>query len=221
MIAQVLEDAADYAVLAGMNLYAGLVAVSVGGIGDGISMDFAVFKFYAVSYGLHILFGNILVSPDMVDFLLNVLRMCELGGQLSVVSEQKYASSHSVKTTHRVDALIACTFNQVHDSFTVLGVVTGGHAVLGFVEQDIAFLFQSHDLAVIFYDIAIFDFGTKLGYWFTVNSNQALRNEFIGFAARTNSGIGHIFVQPQFIVRAHDRLLILHWLGFRNKTLAT
>ena len=70
-----------------MDLYAGLLLVGVGDVAYLIGMDLTVVKLYAVGNALHILFGNGLVGPYMVDFLLDVLGMGELRGQVAVVGE--------------------------------------------------------------------------------------------------------------------------------------
>ena len=98
-VAEAFEDSAYDAVAAGVYLYAGLVAVGFGSVADGVGVDGSVFKLDAVGYALHVVFGDVLVAPYVVDFLLHVFRVGEFRGEVAVVGEQQH--SCGVAVSHR------------------------------------------------------------------------------------------------------------------------
>ncbi len=138
-----------------MNLDTGLIAVSLGGIRDCISVDRTILKLDAVGDTLHVLLGDILVGPYVIDFFLHEFRVGELRCEISVVCEKKYACSVAVKTSYGIDAFFASTLHEIHDSETAVGIVACGHTVLRLVEKDVALAFESHNLVVVFDDIVV------------------------------------------------------------------
>ena len=141
-----------------------------------------VVKFDAVGYALHVVLGYILVSPHVIDFLLHEFGMGKLGGKITVIGEKEHAGGVAVKASHRIDAFIAGSLDKIHDSEASVGVIAGGHAVLGLVEEDVAFLFECYDLLVIFHHVAVADFGSKFGHDLAVDLDEALEDEFVSFA---------------------------------------
>ena len=77
LIAKAFEDAAHDAVLARVNLNAHLFAVCVGSVTDSIGLDVAIFERDAFSNLLHVGSSQVLVKEDMVNLLLQELRMSE------------------------------------------------------------------------------------------------------------------------------------------------
>ena len=90
-VTEVFKDAANDAVLATMYLDSNLFLVVLIGIFNRIGVDFAVFQLNSGSNLLQVVFRNNLIEPNMIDLLLQELGMCELAGQISVVSQQEYA----------------------------------------------------------------------------------------------------------------------------------
>ena len=95
-----------------MDLYASLVAVGIGSIRNGIGMYGSILKFYTVSYALHIILGDIMVGPYVIDLLLDKFRMCQLGCEISVISEKKHTGRVAVKTPYRIYTLVASTLTR-------------------------------------------------------------------------------------------------------------
>ncbi len=118
-------------------------------------MDRSVFKLNAVSNTLHILFGYIFVSPDMVDLFLDIFGVGQLGSEIAVVGKQKHTGCVAVETAYGVDAFVAGSLDEIHHSQTSVGIIAGGHAVFRLVEQDVALAFQCHYLFIIFNHIAV------------------------------------------------------------------
>ena len=220
MVTEALEDTAHDAIAAGVNLDTGLIAVGFGSIADGVGVDRAVLKLYAVGNTLHIVFRYIAVAPHVVNLFLHELGVGELRGKVAVVGKQKHAGSVAVKTSHGIYALVACAFDEIHHSKTSVGVVAGGNAVFGLVEQDIALALKCHNLFIILHNVAVGNLGAKLGHYLAVDLHQALLNELIGLAARAKAGVTHIFVQANLLVGSGEWHFIFHRLGTRSEALA-
>ncbi len=164
-----------------MNLDSGLVAVGFRSIGDCIGVDRAVLKLDTVGDTLHILFGDILVSPYVIDFLLHIFGMCKLRGKVTVVGKQQHTCGVAVKTPYRVDAFIACTLHEVEHGCAAVGVVGGGDAVFRLVKKDIALAFECNNLFIVFHSIVVRNLCTEFGHYLPVDLHQTLLDEFVGF----------------------------------------
>ncbi len=220
MISERLEYAAHDTVASGMNLDTGLIAVSIGRIADSVGMDRPVVELYTVGYTLHIVLADIFVAPYVINLLLHILRMCQLGGEIAVVGKQKHTRSVAVETTHRVYALGACALHYIHHRQTAVGIIGCGDAILRLVEQDIAFALQSHDLVVEFHYIVVAYLCSEFGHDLTVDLNQTFLDKFVGLAARAYSGVGHELVKTDLFVGIGYRHFIFDALGTRHETLA-
>lgn len=183
VVAERFEDSAHDAVSSRMDFDADLVAVVLGGVRNCVGMDFAVFEFDAVGDALHIVFGYVFIGPYVIDFFLDVFGVSEFGGEVAVVGEQKDAGGVAVETAYGIDAFVAGSFHEVHNSEAAVGVVGSGDAVLWFVEKDVAFAFECHNFVIVFYNVAVRNFSSEFGYNLTVYFYEALLDEFIGFAA--------------------------------------
>ncbi len=203
-----------------MDCNAGLIAVGFGGVADFVCVDGAVFKFDAVGDALHVFLGDVLVGPHVIYFLFDVFRMGEFRSEVAVVGQQQHACGVAVEAPNRVDALGAGSLHQIHHCGAAVGVVAGGHAVLGFVEQYVALAFQGHNLFIVFNNVGVRDFGAELGYYLAVDFHQSLLDEFVGLTARAYTGVAHKFVQTDLFVRVRNGHFVLYALGTRHKALA-
>ena len=133
-----------------MDFDSSLILVAVVDIAYGIGMYRTVLKLYAVGETLHVVFRNVLVGPYLIYFLLDKLRMSQLGCQIAVVCKKQHAGCVAVKSSHRIDAFFAGVLHQIHNSQPSVRVLACRHAVFRLVEQDVALVFKSHYLAVVF-----------------------------------------------------------------------
>ncbi len=65
------------------------------------------------------------------------------------------------------------------------------------------------------------DLGAELGHYLAVDLDQALLDEFVGFAARADAGIAHIFVETDLFVGIGYGHFVFHAFGARSEALAT
>ena len=109
-----LEDTAHDAVLARVNLNAYLVLVLLVGVLDSIGMYLAIFQLNAFSDLLNVVLSDGLVKIDMINFLLEELRMSQLAGQVAVVGEQQNSGSVAIQAPYGIDALGASVLDEIH-----------------------------------------------------------------------------------------------------------
>lgn len=221
VITKMLEYTAHDAVATRVDLDTGLIAVGLGGIGDGIGMDMSILKLYTVGYALHVLLGYVFVGPHVVDLLLDKLGVGEFGCKVTIVGEQEHTGGVAVQTADGVYALLARTLDEIHHSEASVGVVACGDAVLGLVEKYVAFLLERHYLLVIFHYIAVGDLGAELGDNLAVHLDETLEDVFIGFAARAQTCVGHVFVKTYLLVGIGQRSLVFHTFGTRSEAAAS
>ena len=148
LIAEVLEDATHDAIATTMNLDADLLAVSLACVIDSICMNLSVFKFDACCNLMNVSSRNVLVEPNVINLLLEELRMRQLGSQLAIIREKEHASRVSVETTYRIDAFATSALHKVHNGLAILRVVACGHIILGLVQEDINLLLYANKLVV-------------------------------------------------------------------------
>ncbi len=203
-----------------MNFDAGLVAVGFGCVADSVGVDGTVFKFDAVGDTLHIFFGDVAVAPHVIDFLLHVFGVSELRGEVAVVCEQEHAGGVAVETSDGIYAFVASAFDKVHHGETSVGVVACCYAVFGFVEQNVAFAFEGNNLAIVLNYIAVGYFRTEFGNDLAVYFHKTLLDEFVGFAARADAGVAHIFVETNLFVGVYNGHLVFDAFWARSKTFA-
>ena len=156
----------------------------------------------------------------MIDFLLYELGMREFGGKVAVVGEQEHAGGVAVEATDGIYSFWASTLHKVHNREATVGVVAGCYAVLGFVEQDVAFAFGCNNLFCVFNDIGAADFCAEFGNHLTIDLDEALLDEFVGFAARADAGVTHIFVQTNLFVGIGNGYFVFYALGTGSEALA-
>ena len=221
MVAELFEDAAHDAVTARVNLDAGLIAVGLGGIADSIGMNGPIFQLNAVGDGLHVVFGDILVNPYVVDLFLHILGVCELGCEIAVVGEQEYAGGVAVETTYGVYAFVAGTLNQIEYSGASVWIVACCYAILGLVEQDVCLALECDYLLVVFDNVLACDLCAEFGNDFAIYLHKALTDEVVGFAARADTCIGHILVQTYLLIGIGSGQFVFYSFGTRSEALAT
>lgn len=209
-IAKALEDTAHDAVLAGMDLNANLRLVVFLGIFDGIGMHLTILQLDTFSNLLHIGSGNVLVEIDVINLLLEELRMRELGSQVTVVGEQEHTRGVAVETAYGIDALRADILHEIHHGLALLRIVAGGDIVLGFIEQHIHFLLQSDGLVMEHHLIGAEHLGAELGNHFPIDLHYACLDELIGLTTAANAGIGEELVQTNGLVGIEVLLLIFY-----------
>ena len=146
--------------------------------------------------------------------------MSELRGEVAVVGEQKHAGGVAVETSYRIDAFVAGSFYEVHYSETPVGVIACSDAVFRFVEQNVAFALKSHNLAIVFDNVAVCDFCAEFGHYLAVYLDQSLLDEFVGFAARAYAGVAHIFVKTNLLVGVKYGHFVFDAFGARCEALA-
>ena len=94
-----------------MNFDTYLVFLEIICIADRICMDFAIFQLDTSCNLLHICFSQVLVQMNMINFLLQEFRVCQLGSQITVIRQQEYTSRVTVKTSYGIDTFVASTFH--------------------------------------------------------------------------------------------------------------
>ena len=194
-VSEMLEYAADDAVLAAVYLYAHLTLVGIVGIFDCIGMDLSVFQLYSVRNLLQVVGCNVLVEEDVVHFLLEILRMGQLAGQIAVVCKQEYAGSVAVESSYWVDTFWANTLYDVHYGLALLRIVARSDTVLWLVEQYVHLLFQVYWLVFELDFVCALHLSTEFGNRCTVYGHYSCLDKLVGLAAAAYSGIGEEFVQ--------------------------
>ena len=192
-----------------MDLNAYLRLVVFLGIFDGIGMHLTILQLDTFSNLLHIGSGNVLVEIDVINLLLEELRMSELGSQVTVVGEQEHTRGVAVETTYGIDALRANILYEIHHGLALLRIVAGGDIVLGFVEQHIYFLLQSDGLVMEHHLIGAEHLGAKFGNHFPIDLHYACLDKLIGLTTAANAGIGEELVQTNGLIGIEVLLLIL------------
>lgn len=160
----------------------------------------SVLEFKTVGKRLQVGFADVLVGLHLIYFLLLVRRVGEFLGEVAVVGEQKQTGGVAVETTDGVNPFGAGILHQVHYRLAFLGVVEGGYAVLGLVEQDIDELFGVDEFAAETHFVARLNLGTQFGNDFAVDGHDASLNVGIGFAARADARVGDVLVEADFVV---------------------
>ena len=194
LIADLLEDAAYDAVLAGVDLEAYVAAILVGEL-QCVGDNNLVIEGYAVTDGLFVLAFEIAVKNDGVDLLLTELRVCEFGCQIAVVGEQQHTGRIAVKTTNGVDALRASVLDDVHHRAALLGIVGGGDAVLGFVQKYIYLPLALNRLVMEHHLVRRQHLCAEAIDHLAVDCDDASLDEVVGFATAAEPCIGEVLVQ--------------------------
>ena len=212
LISQRLEDAANDAVLARVNLDAYLLLIGIAGILDGVSLDVTVLQCDALGNLLHIVSRNGLVQVNVIDLLLQELGVCQLRSQVAIIGKQQHTGGVAVQTTNGIDTLGASILNKVHHRLTLLGIIAGGNIVLGFVQQHINLLLQCNGLVVETDVVGAHHLGTQLVDNLTIDSHHTSLDKLVGLATAANTGISQELVQTDGLIGIEILLLIFNTL---------
>ena len=212
LISQRLEDAANDAVLARVNLDAYLLLISIAGILDGVGLDVTVLQCDALGNLLHIVSRNSLVQVNVIDFLLQKLGVRQLRSQVAIIGKQQHTGGVAVQTTNGIDTLGTSILNKVHHRLTLLGIIAGGNVVLGFVQQHINFLLQCNGLVVETDVVGAHHLGTQLVDNLTIDSHHTSLDKLVGLATAANTGISQELVQTDGLIGIEVLLLIFNTL---------
>ena len=178
-----------------MNLDAHLVFISIMRILYGICMHLSVFQLDTFCNLLHVVSRHILVQEHMVHLFLQILRVGQFAGQVTVVCQQQHTRGITIQTSNRIDALGTHVLHQIHHRLTLLRIITGGDVVFRFVEQHINFLFQRYRLIMKHHLIGAHDLGSQFRHHFTVHLNHTGLYVLIGLATTAHAGIRQILIQ--------------------------
>ncbi len=182
------------------------------GIFNSVSLYLSVVEHDTVTNLLDVMSSNVLVKIYVIYFLLEELRMSQLAGQVTVICQQKHTCGIAVETSNRIDSLRAGILYEIHDSLTLLRVVTCCNMVFRFVEQDINLFLQRNRLVVELYFIRAQYFGSKFGHCLSIDCDHTSQNELISLTTAAYSGIGKELVQTHRFHRIIVLFLILNAL---------
>ena len=162
-----------------MDLYAHLFLICWTGILHIVSFDLTVFELYTVGNLLQVMGRHILVKEYMIDLLLQILRMGQLGSQITIIRQQKNTSCIAVKASYGIDTLWTSILHKIHHSLTLLGIVTRRHVILRFVQQDVYLLLNLDRLVVEHHCICAQYLGSQLCHNLTINSDDTCLDKLI------------------------------------------
>ena len=174
-----------------------------------VGLNLTILKLDALGNLCQVVSGNVLIEVNVINLLLQVLRMCKLRSQIAIVGEQQHTSSVAVETTYGVDTLRTSVLNEVHYSLTLLRIVAGSNVVLWLVEQYVNLLLDVYGLIVELNNIGTQDLCSQLGYNLAVNRYYTCLDELVGLATAANTGISQELVQTQWLVWIVVNLLVL------------
>ena len=172
-------------------------------------MDFSVFKLQSVSDLFHIFNRDVLIQPYMVDLLLLERRMCQLGSQITIVSQQQDTCRVTVQTAHRINSFLASVLNQIHDSQTFLRIIGCCHTVLRLIQNNIHFALDLNLLVLEQHPVLTGNLRSQFGYNLIIYLDNTCLDKFIRLATRTNACIRQELIQADRFVRISQHFLIL------------
>ena len=195
-----------------MYLDAHLFLVNGISILDIVGLDLAVLELNTLGNLLEVVGCHVLVEINVIDFLLEELRMGEFRSKVTIVCQQEDTGGVTVEATYGINALGACTLDEIHDRLALLGVVAGSDVVLGFVEQHIDFLLEVNGLVVETYLVGTKHLAAQFGNHLTVDGDDTCLDELVSLTTAANASIGEELVQTQGLVGIVIFLLVLDTL---------
>ena len=148
----------------------------------------------------------------MIDLLLQIFRMGQLGSQITIIRQQKNTGCIAVKASYGIDTLWTSILHKIHHSLTLLGIVTRRHVILRFVQQDVYLLLNLDRLVVEHHRIGAQYLGSQFRHDLTIDGDNASLDEFICLTTTANTCIGKELVQTKRLVRINVDLLVLDTL---------
>ena len=195
-----------------MNLDANLCLVAIISILYSICLDLTIFQGDTLTDLIHIVSCQVLIEVNVINLLLQELRVSKLRSQVTIVGQEKYTCCITVETAYRIDTLRTNILYEVHHSLALLRIIAGCNIILWLVEQYVYLLLQSYRSVVELHLIGTKDLGTQLGNYLTIDSYQTCLDELISLTARANTSIGKELVQAQWLCWVDVLLLIFDTL---------
>ena len=195
-----------------MNLDANLCLVAIISILYSICLDLTIFQGDTLTDLIHIVSCQVLIEMNVINLLLQELRVSKLRSQVTIVGQEKYTCCITVETAYRIDTLRTNILYEVHHSLALLRIIAGCNIILWLVEQYVYLLLQRYRSVVELHLIGTKDLGTQLGNYLTIDSYQTSLDELISLTARANTSIGEELVQAQWLCWVDVLLLIFDTL---------
>ena len=195
-----------------MNLDANLCLVAIISILYSICLDLTIFQGDTLTNLIHIVSCQVLIEVNVINLLLQELRVSKLRSQVTIVGQEKYTCCITVETAYRINTLRTNILYEVHHSLALLRIIAGCNIILWFVEQYVYLLLQSYRSVVELHLIGTKDLGTQLGNYLTIDSYQTSLDELISLTARAYTSIGEELVQAQWLCWVDVLLLIFDTL---------
>src|SRR5574344_1371111 len=146
----------------------------------------------------------------MINFLFQEFRMCKLTCHVTVIGKKKHTCCVTVKATYRIDTFRTGIFNQIHNSLTLLRIITCSNIILWLVQQHIHFLLDRYRLIVELNFICTQNLCTEFCNDIAVNKNDSGCYEFICFTTAAYTCIGKELVKTYRLTRVDILLLIFN-----------
>jgi hypothetical protein len=156
--------------------------------------------------------GYILVKVNMIDLLFQILRMSELRCHISIVGKQEYTCCITIKASYWIDTLWTCALDKIHDSLTLLRIITGGDIVLRLVKQHIDLLLGSNRSVVEHHGIGAHNLGTQFGNHLTIDRHDSCLDELVSLSTAAYTGVSQELIQTNGLVGIVILLLIFYTL---------
>ena len=195
-----------------MNLDANLCLVAIISILYSICLDLTIFQGDTLTDLIHIVSCQVFIEMNVINLLLQELRVSKLRSQVTIVGQEKYTCCITVETAYRINTLRTNILYEVHHSLALLRIIAGCNIILWLVEQYVYLLLQSYRSVVELHLIGTKDLGTQLGNYLTIDSYQTSLDELISLTARANTSIGEELVQAQWLCWVDVLLLIFDTL---------
>ena len=161
---------------------------------------------------IQISLSHILITINVIDFLLQIFWMSQFRSQITVIGQQQYTSCITVQTSYRINTFLTSTFYKIHNSLTLLRVIRSSNTVLRLVQQNVYFTFDINRLIVELNFICTFYLCTKFSNHYSIYRNNSGSNKFISLTTRTDSSICQEFIQTNWFIRISQYILVFYLL---------
>ena len=106
----------------------------------------------------------------------------------------------TVQPPHRINPFITGILHKCHYRFSFLGIIGGGHIILGFIQQQVDLSFSPDPFTVITHVITGLYFRSQLGDAFPVHSNNTCGDQLICLTPGADTRCGNVFIKPDPVV---------------------